>query len=149
METIPFLTLLSRQLPECLAMKPREEGPPQSPEETLRKGSGSCRDFSVLAMEICRSFQIASRFTSGYHLPLPTTTPSLHGWIEVYLPEIGWRGIDPSEGLLTADHHIALASSPDPSLTLPTEGSYRGEGTSTLHSAIRIDMLSEVSTLTH
>ena len=143
METLPFLIALARHIPEILLCQIREEGPPRSPEETLEEGSGSCRDFAYLAMEACRSLNIAARFTSGYHLPTVPLSPSLHGWAEVYLPEIGWRGLDPSEGLLTADRHIALVSSADPFLTLPTEGSYRGEGSSTLTTSVDITLLDE------
>ncbi|MDA8110827.1 MAG: transglutaminase family protein [Nitrospiraceae bacterium] len=143
METLPFLIALARHIPEVLTAQIREEGPPRSPEETLEEGSGSCRDFALLAMEACRSLNIAARFTSGYHLPTVPPSPSLHGWAEVYLPEVGWRGLDPSEGILTADRHIALVSSADPVQTLPTEGSYRGEGSSTLTTSVRVDLLEE------
>ena len=141
METVPFLAALSRHIPEILSNQSREEGPPRSPEETLEEGSGSCRDFALLAMEACRALNIAARFTSGYHLPSSPTSPSLHAWAEAYLPEIGWRGFDPSEGLLTADRHVALVSSPDPFLTLPTEGTFRGPGDSTLSALVRIEPL--------
>ena len=143
METLPFLTALARQIPERLSPEIREEGPPRSPEETLAEGSGSCRDFALLAMEACRSVNIAARFTSGYHFSPSPTSATLHGWAEVYLPEVGWRGLDPSEGLLTSDHHIALVSSPDPFLTLPTEGFYRGEGSSILTTSVRVELLEE------
>ena len=143
METLPFLTALARSIPEMLKSEVREEGHPRSPEETLEEGSGSCRDFALLAMEACRSLNIAARFTSGYHLPVDPTSATLHGWAEVYLPEVGWRGIDPSEGILTADRHIALVSSADPVLTLPTEGSYRGEGSSILTTSVQVNLLEE------
>ncbi len=143
METVPFLVALSRHIPEILTNQSREEGPPRSPEETLEEGSGSCRDFALLAMEACRAMNIAARFTSGYHLPSSPTSPSLHAWAEAYLPEIGWRGLDPSEGLLTADCHVALVSSPDPFLTLPTDGTFRGMGDSTLSASVRITPLPE------
>ena len=143
METLPFLMALARHIPERLSPEIREEGHPRSPEETLEEGSGSCRDFALLAMEACRSVNIAARFTSGYHFPVAPTSASLHGWAEVYLPEVGWRGVDPSEGILTADRHIALVSSADPFLTLPTEGSYRGEGSSILTTSVRVDLLEE------
>ncbi len=141
METIPFLVALARHIRESLSNQFREEGPPRSPEETLKEGSGSCRDFALLAMEACRAMNIAARFTSGYHLPSSPIPHSLHAWAEAYLPEIGWRGIDPSEGLLTADRHVALVSSADPFLTLPTEGTFRGPGSSTLNAFVRIEPL--------
>lgn len=139
LETIPFLTCLAQHIQESFSYAVREEGEPHSPEETLENGGGTCRDFALLAMEVCRFFGLASRYTGGYHVPPGAPgEPSLHAWIEVYLPGAGWRGLDPSEGLMAADHHIALASSPLPSLTLPTEGHFRGEGPSTLSTRIAI-----------
>ena len=140
METIPFLTGLAQKIRESFSYAVREEGDPHSPQQTLENGGGTCRDFALLAMEICRFFGLASRFTGGYHVPTGAQgEPSLHAWIEVYLPGAGWRGLDPSEGLMAADHHITLTSSPLPSLTLPTEGHFRGEGSSTLATRIAIN----------
>jgi transglutaminase-like putative cysteine protease len=140
METIPFLTGLAQKIRESFSYAVREEGEPHSPLQTLESGGGTCRDFALLAMEICRFFGLASRFTGGYHVPPGAQgEPSLHAWIEVYLPGAGWRGLDPSEGLMAADHHIALVSSPLPALTLPTEGHFRGEGSSTLATRITIN----------
>ncbi len=140
LETIPFLTFLARHIQESFSYAVREEGAPHSPEQTLKSGGGSCRDFSLLAMEVCRFFGLASRYTGGYHLPTGAQEePSLHAWIEVFLPGAGWRGLDPSEGVMAADHHIALVSSPLPSMTLPTEGHFRGEGLSTLSTRISIE----------
>ena len=44
----------------------RSEKGVQSPDDTLRRRSGSCRDFAVLMMEAVRSLGLAARFVSGY-----------------------------------------------------------------------------------
>ena len=138
-QIVPFLTFLVQHIRESFIYNVREEGEPHSPERTLREGKGSCRDFALLAIETCRACNIAARFTSGYYTPETPEEPELHGWIEVYLPGAGWRGCDPTEGLLTADHHIGLVSSALPSMTLPTEGHFRGDGQSNLETRITIE----------
>ena len=138
-EILPFLTFLIRHIRESFGYTVREAGEPHSPDRTLREGKGSCRDFALLAIAACRACHIAARFTSGYHAPGTHEEPDLHAWIEVYLPGAGWRGCDPSEGLMAADHHIALVSSALPSMTLPTEGHFRGDGRSGLETRITVE----------
>lgn len=100
----------------------------------LNSRTGSCRDLSVLFIEICRSAGIPARFVSGYQEGDPDLPQAeLHAWAEVYLPAIGWRGYDPTYGLAVADRHIALAASPWPEQTMPVSGNIRGTGaTSTM-----------------
>lgn len=103
----------------------RETGAPQSAGVTWRKKEGSCRDFVVLFMEVCRVMGLASRFVSGYQEGDPDMENwDLHAWAEVYLPGGGWRGYDPSQGLIISDRHIALVASAIPQYTTPIAGDY-------------------------
>ncbi len=91
---------------------------------TWRNKRGSCRDFTVLFMEVCRAVGIAARFVSGYQEgDRDQQNRDLHAWVEVYLPGAGWRGYDPTLGLVVSDRNIALAASAVPLYTSPVEGS--------------------------
>jgi transglutaminase-like putative cysteine protease len=128
-DTFQFITTLTQQIPREISYQPRKEGKPMNPLEVLQEKVGSCRDVTLLFMEVCRSVGLASRYVSGYsggnH---ESAQGDLHAWAEVYLPGGGWRGFDPSMGLAVADNHVALASSCEPELTLPTSGTFRGTG---------------------
>jgi transglutaminase-like putative cysteine protease len=90
----------------------RETGKPLPPGRTWLEKKGSCRDFTILFMEVCRSMGLAARFVSGYQEgDFDQNDRHLHAWAEVYLPGAGWRGYDPTHGLAVSDRHIALASS--------------------------------------
>lgn len=114
-DPLAFLLRLNQWLNQKLTYELRPEGAPQSAAETLHRGRGACRDLTVLFCAAARSLGIPARFVSGYHEGDPDIRrKELHAWAEVFLPGAGWRGFDPSSGLVCADRHVALAASPDP-----------------------------------
>jgi transglutaminase-like putative cysteine protease len=119
---------LNRCVHEQIRYQRREEKGVQSPARTLALGSGSCRDMATLLMEACRTLGIAARFVSGY---LDATASaagrgSTHAWVEVYLPDSGWRGFDPTVGATTTPKHVALGVSTHPRGVMPVSGIYDG-----------------------
>ncbi|MDH5762787.1 MAG: transglutaminase family protein [Nitrospinota bacterium] len=127
--TVSFLSTLCSRIHESFEITLRLTGDPMSPEELLSKKKGACRDFTVLFMDACRVFGLPARFTSGYYYgDEEFSDRELHAWAEVYLPGGGWRGYDPSVGLVVSHYHVALTSSPTWILASPTTGNFRGTG---------------------
>lgn len=138
-DTMAFLTALNETLHNDFEREIREDGQPQTPQATLARRRGACRDLAVLFMAICRVQGIAARFVSGYQARAETRRDRryLHAWPEVYIPGGGWRGFDPSHGTAVADTHVAVAAACSPLSAAPIEGSFFGTG-------VRCDMTFDV-----
>jgi len=136
-ETISLLTDLNLAIHRSIAYERRDEQGTQTANQTLERGRGSCRDLAQLFSATSRQLGLASRFVSGYlyepvrpdgSVASNVAEGSMHAWAEVYLPGAGWRGFDPTNGLL-ADHHFlpaAVANVPD--WVSPVQGRYFHSG---------------------
>jgi transglutaminase-like putative cysteine protease len=126
--TFNLLDHINREIAAGFSYQIREEQGVQSVAETLRRRSGSCRDFAALFTEACRHLGLASRFVSGYLFTWAgdTDNASTHAWAEVYLPGAGWKGFDPTSGQVTGDRHIAVAVARHPEAVPPVAGDFVG-----------------------
>ena len=116
----------------------RDEEGTQTPLETVRLGTGSCRDFALLMMEAVRRLGMATRFVSGYlydpaldNAAEPGASPTVgagatHAWLQVYLPGAGWVTFDPTNNMLGGNQLIRVGVARDPSQASPISGSWFG-----------------------
>jgi transglutaminase-like putative cysteine protease len=121
----------------------------QTPAETLRLGSGSCRDLAVLMIEAARTLGLAARFVSGY-LHVASEGPggergrlgggATHAWVQVNLPGAGWIDYDPTNGIIGNAGLIRVAAVADPEDAVPLSGSWFGGAEDSLGMSVDVEV---------
>lgn len=133
-DVVQFLSDLNAAIRREIRYVRRDEEGIQDPDTTIQLQSGSCRDMAVLFIAILHQLGFAARFCSGYLYVPPVeeggvpaenrADGSMHAWAEVYLPGAGWKGFDPTNGVLANSFYIPCGVSHDPQNVNPIQGSY-------------------------
>ena len=127
---LDFLLRLNQAIHNDLTYVPRDVPGVQGPCETLRLGSGACRDFAWLMVEALRRLGYAARFVTGYlHDPAETArgAGATHAWCEVFLPDLGWTEFDPTNGIAESADLIPVAAARTPAEAAPVSGLVLGD----------------------
>ena len=126
-----FLMRLNRAIHDSFEYSARDQGAAQEPSHTVRMGSGTCRDFAWLMVEVLRRLGYAARFVTGY-LYSPAHSGirgagATHAWCEVFLPGLGWTEFDPTNALVESPDLIPVAVTRTPAEAAPISGAIYGD----------------------
>ncbi len=130
-DTHDLLVAMNRTIHQTFRHVSRHENGIQSPAQTLKLGSGSCRDLATFMIAALRSRGIAARFVSGYlHLPDDNDDDlaggNTHAWVQVYIPGPGWIDFDPSGGIVGNQNLVRVAVAHHPREAVPLQGTWFG-----------------------
>ncbi len=153
-DVVQFLSDLNCAVRRDISYVRRDEEGIQTPDTTLELRTGSCRDMAVLFISAVRKLGFAARFVSGYLFDPPVAegehafnraVGSMHAWAEVYLPGAGWKGFDPTNGILANSYFIPSAVSHEPSAVDPIQGKYFSDQpiTSTMEVELEIEEIND------
>jgi transglutaminase-like putative cysteine protease len=134
---------LTRRIHESFAYKARHEKGIQDPLQTLKIGSGSCRDLAMFMIEAVRSLGMAARFVSGYlhvrgHGEQQIRGGNTHAWVQVYVPGSGWVDFDPSRGASGNHDIVRVAVARAPSQAIPLSGVWIGSPADNLGMTVEV-----------
>jgi transglutaminase-like putative cysteine protease len=100
-----------------------------SVDEIWKLKAGVCQDFAHLLLYMLRLMGVPSRYISGYICPGSSEwrgEGATHAWAEVWLPDTGWVGIDPTNKCMAGERHVRIATGRQFSDCTPVKGTYRG-----------------------
>lgn len=106
---------------------------------------GVCQDFTNLFICLARLLGVPARYACGYLYTGPKAenqaqSEASHAWVQLYLPEAGWKGFDPTNGVLTQTDHVRVAVGRNYGDATPTSGTiYVGGGLETLQVDVRVE----------
>jgi len=92
---------------------------------------GVCQDFAHIFVTAARQLGVPARYVSG-HLARDEAQEAAHAWAEAYVPDIGWIGFDPTNGISPTDHYLRVAIGLDYLDAAPIRGARRGGGAESL-----------------
>lgn len=110
-------------------------------DDILRLKGGVCQDFAHMLIIYLRMSKIPSRYVSGYICPKGKEMRgegATHAWAEVYIPNYGWLGLDPTNNCIVNDQHVRLATGRNFTDCTPVKGTYKGSGEHTLEVSVEI-----------
>lgn len=146
--TLDVLQRMMVDIKDNISYQARETKGTQSPGETLRLKSGTCRDYAWLMIEALRRLGLACRFVSGYLYDSAldggevgmTGSGATHAWFQVYLPGAGWRNYDPTNQITAGFDLIPVAIARHPQQVLPLSGFWFGESQDYLGMAVKVSI---------
>ena len=128
-----LLMTLNEAIAQSFSYKRRASPGTQTPNETIERQQGTCRDFALLMMEAARSLGFAARFVTGYVYVAERDGPSrlgggsTHAWCQIYIPGSGWVEFDPTNGIVGNRDLIRVGVGRTPRQAVPLSGTYWGD----------------------
>jgi transglutaminase-like putative cysteine protease len=110
---------------------------------------GVCQDFTNLFICLARLLGVPARYVCGYIYTGPKSAEpepqhrqgeASHAWVQLYLPHVGWKGFDPTNGVLTQTDHVRVAVGRNYLDATPTSGTiFVGGGGETLSVEVTVE----------
>jgi len=102
---------------------------------------GVCQDLSHIFITAARSLDIPARYVGGYFHRADGVVlqEAGHAWAEAFVPDIGWVGFDPTNGISPTDQHVRVAIGLDFLGASPVRGTRKGGGSEALTVTIHVD----------
>jgi len=128
---------------DAVTFEPGPTSASTSAAQSFEAGKGVCQDLTHIFLAAARHLEIPSRYVSGYFRRGDGSDDqeAAHAWAEALVPDLGWIGFDPANGLSATEAHVRVAVGLDYLGAAPIRGSRVGGGTETLGVALRVEQV--------
>jgi transglutaminase-like putative cysteine protease len=114
-----------------------------TPFDVLTTKRGVCQDFANLFICMARLLNLPARYVCGYIAPRnagESRAPpgASHAWVQLYVPGAGWKGFDPTNGVLPATEHVRVAVGRHFRDTAPITGTLYAPANETLQVSVDV-----------
>jgi transglutaminase-like putative cysteine protease len=110
-------------------------------DEIWKLKAGVCQDFAHILLVMLRMSGIPARYVSGYICPNHNGMRgegATHAWVEAYIPNYGWLGLDPTNNCFVNDLHVRLAVGRNFTDCSPVKGTYKGTSKHSLEVGVSV-----------
>jgi transglutaminase-like putative cysteine protease len=131
--TLATLHELLARLHEDIAFDAEATSAAPSAADAFKAGRGISQDLAHIFIAVARTLGVPARYVAGYFRGEGASAQkgSLdagHAWAEVHVPDLGWVGFDPANGVCTTDQHVRVAVGLDYLGAAPVRAAHYGGG---------------------
>ncbi|MEM0946705.1 MAG: transglutaminase family protein [Pseudomonadota bacterium] len=134
---------LCRAVSNAIAYTPGETDHSTTASEALALGHGVCQDHAHAMIATAHHLGLPARYVTGYLFASEEdgAHEASHAWAEIYVPDLGWVGFDPSNNSCPDDRYIRLGSGADAAEAAPIRGVAQGAGEEHLEVRVAVDQV--------
>jgi transglutaminase-like putative cysteine protease len=119
------------------------------PHVAFAQRGGVCQDFAQIMISGLRAAGLPAAYASGYLRTLPPPgqprlvgADATHAWVLLWCgEELGWLGVDPTNGIWMANDHVIVAVGRDYAEIAPIDGVVLGSGAQTMSVSVDVEPL--------
>src|SRR4051812_40510322 len=140
-DVLGFLHALMGEINDHMTFDEDPTNTGTSAAEAFALKRGVCQDYAHVFIACARSSGVPARFVAGHFLRSDGVVyqQAGHAWAEAFVPDLGWVGFDPANGISTTDAHARVAIGLDYLGGAPVRGTRYGGGMETLTVAVKVE----------
>jgi transglutaminase-like putative cysteine protease len=139
-DTLALLHHMTERLHHEIVFDPDPTHTATTAAEAFAMRRGVCQDLSHVFIAAARSLDVPARYVGGYFHRADGVVrqEAGHAWAEAFVPDIGWVGFDPANGISPTDQHVRVAIGLDFLGASPVRGARKGGGSEALSVTIHV-----------